>query len=123
MVKQIGELKLPPDIAGTAELFNDDTSQRTVSGRLVTKLAPTEKWRLTVAFETAALSPELQAAFYAVCVSARTTATTITFISPYDGQIHTATCRCTERNIPAILSLSKGAPRLYSNIGAVFEEI
>ena len=60
----IDGLKLPKDISIKAEKQNFDTSKRTVSGRLITKLAPVEKWKVTVSFENLTLRLPFQTAFY-----------------------------------------------------------
>lgn len=123
MVTQIDSLKLPPSLDGSAELFNRDNQRRTVSGRLITKLDPSEKWRVTVSFESVALSRELQAAFYAKCLEMRSTARTVTFISPYDGTEKTITAKCISRATPSAFNLYQRRPEFYVKAGAVFEEV
>ena len=123
MIKQIDTLLLPPSITGAAELFNADTQKRTVSRRLITKLDPVEKWRVTVSFETFSLSLAFQSEFYAKCLEMRATAKTITFISPYDGTEKTITAKLVSRTTPSPVNLYKGVPQIYKRVGAVFEEI
>ena len=69
------------------------------------------------------LSLEYQAQFYAKCLAMRTTAKTITFISPYDGTEKTITAKCISRIRPTAVNLYQGAPQLYKSAGAVFEEV
>lgn len=122
MIKQIDDLLLPPSIEDSAELFNDDTQKRTVSRRLITKLNPVEKWRITVSLPFS-LSLEYQAQFYAKCLAMRTTGKTIVFISPYDGSEKTITAKCISRIRPTAVNLYQGAPQIYKSAGAVFEEV
>lgn len=123
MVLQIDDLKLPPSLGGTAELINRDTQRQTVSGRLITKLDPVEKWKLTVSFEAIALASAYHAAFYDKCALMRKEAKPVTFISPYDGQEKTVQCKCIERVSPEAVKLYQRRPWLYRGAGAVFQEI
>lgn len=123
MVLQIDDLKLPPSLGGTAELINRDTQRQTVSGRLITKLDPVEKWKLTVSFEAIALARAYHAAFYDKCALMRKEAKPVTFISPYDGQEKTVQCKCIERVSPEAVKLYQRRPWLYRGAGAVFQEI
>jgi hypothetical protein len=123
VIQQIDNLKLPPSINGAAELFNRDTQRRTVSGRLITKLDPAQKWRVTVSFDDAALDTAYQAQFYAKCLDMRRNSRAITFISPYDGQVVTIAARCVSRNMPSAFNLYKQKPEHYTGAGAVFEEV
>lgn len=123
MVLQIDDLKLPPSISGSAELFNRDSQKRTVSGRLITKLDTSEKWRLTVSYEESALTLDFQARFYAKCLEMRSGALPVTFISPYDGEEYTVTAKCVSRAAPSAFSLFKRRPEYYIKAGAVFEEV
>lgn len=123
MVTQIDGLRLPPSLDSSAELFNRDTQRRTVSGRLITKLDTTEKWRATVSFETAALSLDFQAAFYGKCLEMRTAAKEIKLISPYDGQEKTITAKCVSRAAPSAFNLYQRRPQYYVKAEAVFEEV
>lgn len=122
MVLQIDDLKLPPSITGAAELFNRDTQRRTVSGRLITKLDPAQKWRVSVSFD-AALDTEYQAAFYAKCLDMRRNARQISFISPYDGTVVAVAAKCISRSVPSAFSLFKRKPEYYTGAGAVFEQV
>lgn len=123
MVKSIDGLLMPPHISGTAELFNRDNTRRTVSGRLITKLDPVQKWRVIVSFDDDVLSRELQAQFYAKCLSMRAASAPIVFVSPYDGADITITARCVGRNTPKIVNLYKRSPQFYNGAGAVFEQV
>ena len=123
MVLQIDNLKLPPSITGAAELFNRDTQRRTVSGRLIAKLDPVQKWRVTVAFDSYALDTAYQAQFYAKCLDMRRNSRAVTFISPYDGSMVTISAKCISRNIPSAFNLSGRKPEYYTGAGAVFEEV
>lgn len=123
MITQIDGLRLPSSLGGSAELFNRDVQRRTASGRLITKLDATEKWRLTVSFVNSALSRELQAEFYNKCLSMRRKAGEISFISPYDGEEKTITAKCVRRATPSPFNLYKGRPEFYVKAGAVFEEV
>lgn len=123
MIKEIDGLKLPPSVEGTAELMNRDTTRRTVSGRLITKLDPNEKWKVTASFESFSLALEFQKSFYDKCLAMRTTSAEITFISPYDGTEKTIKAKCTQRTAPTALNIYGGKPQLYSKVGAVFEEV
>ncbi|MPN07416.1 hypothetical protein SDC9_154686 [bioreactor metagenome] len=123
MVIQIDDLLLPASLECSEELFNRDTTARTVSGRLITKLDPAEKWRVSVLFETDTLALSYQASFYTKCLAMRQTAKNIVFISPYDGTEKTISAKCISRLTPQAVNLYVGAPQVYSKIGAVFEEI
>ncbi len=123
MIKSIDGLLLPPSITGTAEQFNRDSQKRTVSGRLITKLDPVQKWRVTVAFDDFALSLDYQAQFYAKCLAMRLSAKTIVFVSPYDGSEVTITAKCISRSTPQPTNLHKRTPQFYIKAGAVFEEV
>lgn len=114
---------LPPSITGTAELFNRDTTKRTVSGRLITKLDPIQKWRVTVSYDDVSLSLDYQAQFYSKCLDMRMHARPVVFISPYDGSEITITAKCISRNVPSAVNLYKRAPQFYKGAGAVFEEV
>ena len=123
MIKSIDGLLLPPSITGSAELFNRDTQKRTVSGRLITKLDPVQKWRVTVSFDDFALSLDYQAQFYAKCLAARLSAKTIVFVSPYDGTEVTISAKCISRSVPEPTNLYQRIPQFYTRAGAVFEQI
>lgn len=123
MIKEIDGLKLPPSISGGAELFNRDFQKRTVSGRLITKLDSTEKWRVTFSFDIASLALSFQAQFYAKCLVMRSTSKSITFVSPYDGTEKTITVKCVSRAMPQALNIYQSKPQLYGGVGAVFEEV
>lgn len=126
MVISLDGLLLPPNIDGTAELFANDTTRRTVSMKLITKLSTAEKWRITVSFPDAALSPEFLADFYDKCAEMRTQSGQIQFVSPYDGEEKLITAKCVERTLPKALNLSFGTfarPKFYTGAGAVFEEV
>jgi hypothetical protein len=123
MIKQIDNLKLPPSLSGSTELFNRDTQRRTVSGRLITKLDTTEKWRVTVSFDAVSLSLPFQAEFYNKCLEMRLQAKQIIFVSPYDGAEKTITAKCIGKSIPSPTNLYGGKPQFYTKIGAVFEEV
>ena len=119
----IDDLKLPESVDTTAELQNRDTQRRTVSGRLITKLAPNEKWIVTIKFATDTLSLAFQKLFYEKCIEMRGTSATIIFISPYTGEDVTITAKCTSRKSPSVLSIAGRRPVLYKDIEAVFEEV
>lgn len=119
----IDGLKLPEDISVHAEKQNFDTSRRTVSGRLITKLAPTEKWKITVEFENLTLSLPLQTAFYQKCLEMRNTAAVVEFTNPYTGERERAVMRCVSRTAPTAAQIVRRSINLYRDIGAVFEEV
>ena len=123
MIKSIDGLLLPPSIEGTPYLSNRDVQRQTVSGRLITKLDPTEKWVVPVSFETVSFSLEFQAAFYAKCLAMRSTAATVVFVSPYDGTEKTITAKCTSRAAPSAFNLFNRVPQFYKKIGATFQEV
>jgi hypothetical protein len=123
MILQIDDLKLPPSIDETPYLTNRDTQRQTVSGRLITKLDPSEKWVVPVSFETDTLSPEFQAQFYSKCLEMRTEAKQVIFISPYSGEETTITAKCTSRNTPQGINIHQRRPQYYSKIGATFQEV
>lgn len=123
MILNINGLLLPPSIDGKAELTADDTTRRTVSGRLITKLAATEKWRITVAFGDDALTENYMADFYDMCAAMRTHAGQIHFVSPYDGTEKLITAKCVERTLPRAVNICRGAVQYYTGAGAVFEEV
>lgn len=120
---KIDGLKLPNDISVVAEKQNFDSSKRAVSGRLITKLAPTEKWKLTISFENITLSLPLQKAFYEKCMAMRNKAAVVEFINPYTGMMERATMRCVSRVSPQPSQILRRSPSLYRNVGAVFEEV
>lgn len=119
----IDGLKLPEDISIRAEKQNFDTTRRTVSGRLITKLAPAEKWKVTVSFENLTLSLPLQAAFYEKCLAMRNVAAVVEFTNPYTGEQERALMRCLAKVSPEPAQIVRRKVNLYQNIGAVFEEV
>lgn len=119
----IDGLKLPEDISCTAEKQNFDTSKRTVSGRLITKLAPAEKWKVTVSFENLTLHPSFQAAFYEKCLLMRNVAAVVEFTDPYTGEETSALMCCISKQKPEPMNIVRRRISLYQNIGAVFEEV
>ncbi|MCI5680180.1 hypothetical protein [Anaerotignum sp.] len=120
---KIDGLKLPQDVSCTAEKQNFDTSRRTVSGRLITKLSPVEKWKVTVDFENLTLSIPFQTAFYEKCMEMRNVAAVVEFTDPYTGKETSAIMRCVSRKSPSALDIVRRQVRLYQSIGAVFEEV
>ena len=123
MVLQIDDLKLPPSLEGSAELINRDTQRQTVSGRLITKLDPIEKWKITISFDSIVLADGYRGLFYSRCALMRREARLITFVSPYDGLEATAWCKCIDRATPEALHLYQRRPWLYRGAGAVFQEV
>lgn len=123
MLTEIDGLKMPPSIESYAELFNQDSQRRTVSNRLITKTDGLEKWRVTCMYETDALTIEFQKAFYEKCAVLRNTAKTIKFISPYDGVEKAITAKMISRNNPRSRFIIGRKPKLYTQVGAVFEEV
>lgn len=123
MIKSIDGLSLPPSVKSTPRLTNRDTQKKTASGRLITKLDTSEKWVVPIAFDADILSIELQTAFYAKCLSMRTTAATVVFISPYDGTEKTITAKCVSRVAPSVFNLSHRLPQFYNKVGAEFWEV
>lgn len=123
MVLQIDDLKLPPSLEGSEELINRDTQRQTVSGRLITKLDPVEKWKITISFDSIVLIGGYQGLFYAKCALMRREAKPVTFLSPYDGLETTALCKCIERATPEAIRLYQRRPWLYRGVGAVFQEV
>ena len=69
----IDDLKLPESLDTTAALQNFDTQRRTISNKLITKLAPNEKWIVTVKFATDVLALDFQKKFYEKCLQMRST--------------------------------------------------
>lgn len=120
---RIDGLRLPEDVSIAAEKQNFDTSKRSVSGRLITKLAPAEKWRLVISFENLTLNLSLQAAFYEKCMQMRNVAAAVEFTNPYTGEMETAIMRCVARTRPEPAHIVKGRVSMYKKIGAVFEEV
>lgn len=123
MIVEIDKLKMPPSASSQAELFNNDTHKRTVSNRLITKIGSNQKWRLTVLYDNDTLNMEFQTKFYAKCIILRSIPKEIKFISPYDGQLKSIKAKVTSLNTPTIMGISNGVPKLYTQIGAVFEEV
>lgn len=123
MIVSIDGLKMPPSLMGGAELFNSDSQRRTASQRLITKLSSSEKWRITVEYDTDMMTVGLQAEFYRKCIEMRTKSAVVTFISPYDGSEYTITAKCISRTSPEAVYMYKQKPMLYRKIGAVFEEV
>ena len=122
----IGDLHIPDTLSLNAELFNSDNQRRTVSGRLITKLAPSQKWRVTLDYEdrtTDLANPGLRVALYAKCQEMRTSNAPVTFKSPYDDQEHTVLMKCIKPLPPKVTYLGGDNPSLYVNCGATFEEI
>ena len=119
----IDGLKLPEDISIRVEKQNFDTTRRTVSGRLITKLAPAEKWKVTVNFENHTLSIPQQAAFYEKCMAMRNMAAIVEITNPYTGEQERATMRCVSKTSPTPAQIVRSSVNLYRNIGAVFEEV
>lgn len=122
MILTINNLKLPALTSSTSELINDVVTKRTVSGRLITKTAYS-KWRVNVNFDAVAMSLSFQADFYRLCTLAKSTPVTITLVSPYDNQVKRISAKCISLNLPNIASLNNRRPSLYTQAGAVFEEI
>lgn len=120
---KIDGLRLPNDINIVIEKKNFDTSKRAVSGRLITKLAPAEKWKVDVSFENLTLSLPFQKEFYEKCMKMRSVAAIVEFTNPYTGETERATMRCVSKNAPYVTHFVKKKPALYKNIGAVFEEV
>lgn len=123
MILQIDDLKLPPSLSGSAELINRDAQRQTVSGRLITKYDAAEKWKLTLSFEAVALSLEYQKALYEKCALMRRAARTVTFVSPYTGEIISIQAKCIGRATPEAMGLYRRRPQLYRKTGAVFQEV
>lgn len=119
----IDGLRLPEDISVKAEKQNFDTTRRTVSGRLITKLSPAEKWKLTVSFENLTLSLPLQTAFYEKCLAMRNMAAVVEFTNPYTGELERTMMRCVSKTSPMPVQIIRRSVNLYRNIGAVFEEV
>lgn len=120
---KIDGLNLPEDSSIQAEKQNFDTSRRTVSGRLITKLAPAEKWKITVKFENLTLSLPFQTAFYEKCLMMRNTAAVVEFTNPYTGEKERAVMRCVSRTAPTAERVVRRSINLYRDIGAIFEEV
>lgn len=123
MVKEIDGLKVPASVECKAELQNRDTNRRAVSGRLITKLAPNEKWKVTVSYSTVALSIEYQKKFYEKCMELRARAGTLRFLSPYDGEEKEITVKCVGKTAPELACYGRGKPTIFKKVGAVFEEV
>ncbi|NCC17123.1 MAG: hypothetical protein EOM28_12485 [Clostridia bacterium] len=119
----IDGLKLPEDTSIVIEKQNFDTNRRTVSGRMITKLAPMEKWKITIHFENKTLSLEFQKAFYTKCLEMRSAYGVVSFINPYTGEEVTAKMKCTSKKTPSPLDVVRGRSRAYKTIGATFEEV
>lgn len=125
MIKSIGGLALPPSVKCVSELINRDSTQQTVSGRLVSNLDINQKWKITVSFDDFVLSLDYQQQFFAICSEMRRTPAEVVFVSPYDNQERVAVCRCTEIKTPTILAISQTTknPYLYEKIGCVLQEV
>ena len=119
----IGGLKLPVTGAYQIEKQNFDTSRRTVSGRLITKLSPSEKWKISINFENETLSLDLQKAFYTKCMEMRSLSDSVEFTDPYTGEKTVAIMRCVSVNKPSAMNVVGRKITLYHGIGAVFEEV
>lgn len=119
----IDTLHVPENIDATAELQNFDTQRRTVSNKLITKLSPYEKWKVTVKFSTEVFSLDFQKSFYEKCLEMRNTSKSITFVSPYSGEDVTITAKCVSRVAPSRLVIVNRRPVLYKDVEAVFEEV
>ena len=94
-----------------------------MSGRLITKLAPVEKWKITVSFENLTLSLPFQTAFYEKCLAMRNVAAVVEFTNPYTGEEVAANMRCELRQSPEPMNIVRRRVNLYQNLGAVFEEV
>lgn len=123
MIISIDGLKLPPTADDPPYLINRDVQRQTVSGRLITKLDLVEKWVVPVAFKSVALTLEFQAQFYAKCLSMRSTAAEVVFISPYDGETRTIIAKCISRTAPKPFNVSFRAPEFYTAAKATFQEV
>lgn len=123
MIREIDGLKLPCNLEGKVELKNMDTTRRTVSGRLITKLASSEKWQVTISYESISMSLSFQKKFYEKCLELRGRPGSVWFTSPYDGSEVTIVAKCVSRSAPSALSVGRGLPALYKKVGAVFEEV
>ena len=119
----IDGLKLPEDTSIVIEKQNFDTNRRTVSGRMITKLAPMEKWKITVNFENKTLSLEFQKSFYTKCLQMRSSFGIVNFTNPYTGESVSAKMKCTAKKTPSALDVLRGRTRAYKAIGATFEEV
>ncbi len=119
----IDGLKLPEDTSIVIEKQNFDTNRRTVSGRMITKLAPMEKWKITIHFEDKTLSLDFQKAFYTKCLQMRSAFGIVSFTDPYTGEAVTAKMKCTVKKTPSALDVVRGRNRVYTSIGATFEEV
>ena len=119
----IDGLKLPEDTSIVIEKQNFDTIRRTVSGRMITKLAPMEKWKITINFENKTLSLEFQKAFYTKCLEMRSSYGVVSFTDPYTGEMVSAKMKCTGKKTPSPLDVVRGRSRAYKTIGATFEEV
>lgn len=119
----IDGLKLPEDTSIVIEKQNFDTIRRTVSGRMITKLAPMEKWKITVNFENKTLSLEFQKAFYTKCIGMRSAYGVVSFTDPYTGEMVSAKMKCTVKRTPSPLDVVRGRNRAFKTIGATFEEV
>lgn len=119
----IGGLKLPVTTAYKIEKQNFDTTRRTVSGRLITKLSPSEKWKITINFENETLAIDFQKAFYEKSMAMRSAAGVVEFTNPYTGEETFANMRCVSMNSPLAANIIGRRVGLYHEIGAVFEEV
>lgn len=122
MIKSVGGLALPASAKSKSEIFTQTTSKRTVSGRLVTKYAYS-KWRCTFELPDAvAMDIDYQAALYGICMGAKLSSTTVTFINPYNNNEETIRAKCTEMNTPDIMALANRKPSVYTGVKVVLEE-
>lgn len=119
----IGGLKLPLTTAFHVEKQNFDTTKRSVSGRLITKLSPSEKWKISIEFENETLALDFQKAFYEKCMEMRVSADTVEFTDPYTGADTIAIMKCVSMKSPSALSIIGKRVGLYHHIGATFEEV
>ena len=119
----IGGLKLPTTMAYQIEKQNFDTTRRSVSGRLITKLSPAEKWKININFENETLALDFQKAFYEKCMEMRVTADVVEFTDPYTGEDTIAIMRCVSTEKPSAMNIVRRKVGAYRNIGATFEEV
>lgn len=123
VIKSIGGLEIPPTLSGNAEKFNADSTRRTVSMRMITKFSPTEKWRVTLDYEDRAITLDSQRKLYAKINSMRKSPEIIVFEDPETGDVLYLKMRTTQSFSPRITTHNRNKPTLYTNAGAVFEEI
>jgi hypothetical protein len=123
VIVSIGGLQIPDTLSGNVESFNADSRRRAISGKLISKLAPWEKWRATLNYEGRAVLREFRIALYTQARSMRSAAAPVTFVSPEDGATYVVDMLCIQRFPAKVASILDHTPEFFTGCGAVFEEV